>query len=115
MGIAGFGEAALLRLMEAPPAPAPDPVPHLTYREMEVLLLMCQAECLLEKQIADRLVISLSTFKRHKEKVFWKCKVHGRLQLIVKAVRWKLVDCYCGGPHGQGGELLPPAASLGLP
>ena len=77
---------------------------------MDVLLLMCSPECLLEKQMPDRLAMSLSTFKSHKEEVYRKCKVNKRLQLIMKAVQWGLVKCYCGGHASPG--MQPPTEQL---
>jgi DNA-binding CsgD family transcriptional regulator len=85
--------------MDGPPDGVPDPVPHFTPKEFQVLRLMCDAECLLEKQMPEVLGMSLSTFKTHKERVYRKCQVPGRQQLVVKAIRWKLVECYCGGQH----------------
>ena len=74
-----------------------------------MLLLMCSPECLLEKQMPDRLGMSLSTFKTRKQDLFLKFKVHSRLELILKAVQWGLVVCYCG-LHG-----IAPTADAGLP
>ena len=101
--------------MDGPPAT--DPVPHFTPRELEVLQVMCSADCLLEKQMPDALGMSLSTFKTHKESIFKKCGVNSREQLIEKAMRWRLVPCFCGGPlqhaniAGQPGDT-PAAGEL---
>lgn len=78
------------------PQPTNEPIPHFTEMEWKVLLILCREDCLLEKEIPDELDISLSTFKTHKEHLFAKCRVHSRQELIVKAMRWHLVPCYCG-------------------
>jgi len=84
---------------------------------LEVLRLMCRADCLLEKQMLGVLKMKLGTFKKHKESVYRKCRVNSREQLIEKAMRWKLVPCFCGGPHlhantaGQPGDT-PAAGEL---
>jgi len=109
MGIAGKGLLALLRCMDDPPALGP--VPHFPPRELEVLRLMCHPACWLEKQMPAILGMALGTFKRHKEKVYWKCKVRSRHELIVKAVQWRLVGCYCTAPHAPV-EALVTAAVL---
>ena len=77
----------------------PPPMPHLTGMEMKVMLLLCRDDCLLEKEMPEELGISMSTFKTHREHLYAKCKVHSREELIVKAIRWHLVPCYCG--HAQ--------------
>lgn len=92
--------------MDGPPAL--DPIPHVPPRELEVLRVMCHPECWLEKEVPKRMGVSLSTFKTHREKVFKKCKVCSRLQLIVKAVCWQLVDCFCSGLHPQGSNTNEP-------
>jgi len=70
-------------------------VPHLTPREMEVLLLLCRADCLLEKEMLDVLHMSLSTFKTHKEHLFALLGVDSRQKLIAEAVRLGMALCYC--------------------
>ncbi len=69
--------------------------PHLGPREWDVLVLLCRADCLLEKMMPAELGISLSTFKTHKEKLYAKFGVDTRHKLIVKAVESGLVPCYC--------------------
>lgn len=70
-------------------------VPHLTPRELQVLHLLCDIACWLEKEMPDLLGMTLSTFKSHKENLFRKFKVHNRQELLVQAVRLGLVPCYC--------------------
>lgn len=91
------------------------PPPHLTVREMEVVVLLCSAECLLEKEMPDRLGMSLSTFKTHKEHVFAKCHVNSRLQLMHKAVHWRWVVCACGAQGVQAAALPIPLPMDGPP
>ena len=73
---------------------------------MEVLQLMCHPACWLEKEMPDRLGMSLGTFKEHKERLFRKFKVNGRQGLVVVAIRLQLVRCYCHArhPHGEAGN-----------
>ena len=52
----------------------------LTNREKEVTLLLLEGHSY--KQIADKLFISIPTVKTHVSKVYKKCKVTGRLELI---------------------------------
>ncbi|MGV9013443.1 MAG: response regulator transcription factor [Flavobacteriales bacterium] len=94
--------------MDGPLAIEQEHAPHLTPRELEVLRLMCHPECWMEKELPERIGVSLGTFKNHKEKVFKKCNVGSRLQLVVKAVRWKLVECYCVGAHAHGSTTAQP-------
>ena len=58
---------------------------NLSKRELEVLQLM--AEGLSNKEIADRLFVSLSTIKTHSNNLFDKMNVERRTQAIDKAKR----------------------------
>lgn len=69
--------------------------PYLTPMENEVLLLLCSADCLLEKEMPEAMNKSLSTFKTHKEKLYDKMRVDTRQKLIAEAVRLGMVLCYC--------------------
>ena len=62
----------------------------LTSREFEVLELLTKG--LTDKQIADKLIVSLSTVTSHKNKIYQKLGVDGA-QSRVKAVVKFLCDC----------------------
>ena len=67
---------------------APDPRPRslldpLSAREMQVLALM--ADHLSNKEISERLYISLSTVKSHTKRIYGKLAVHGRREAVTKA------------------------------
>lgn len=62
---------------------------ELSPREMDVLKLM--TEGLGNKEIADRLVISVSTVRTHVDHILEKLSVSGRTQAAVKALKLKLV------------------------
>ena len=104
---------ALLRFMAGTLPRALGPLPRLTGRELDVLLLLCSPECLLEKQIWDRLKMSQSTFKTRREHLFLIFNVHSRLELISKAVQWGLVVCYCGGLGAHADDAPPTSGELG--
>jgi LuxR family maltose regulon positive regulatory protein len=55
----------------------------LSKRELEVLRLV--AEGLSNREIAERLVISLSTVKGHTSNIYSKLAVKGRTQAVAKA------------------------------
>ncbi len=67
------------------PAPIPtvDLVEPLTFREVEILELLAQR--LSAKEIAERLIISPRTVKRHTANIYQKLGAHGRQQAIVEA------------------------------
>jgi NarL family two-component system response regulator LiaR len=62
---------------------------NLSKRELEVLQLM--AEGLSNKEIADRLFVSLSTIKTHSNNLFDKMSVERRTQAIDKAKRLGII------------------------
>ncbi len=62
---------------------------ELSPREMDVLRLM--TEGLGNKEIADRLIISVSTVRTHVDHILEKLSVSGRTQAAVKALKLKLV------------------------
>ena len=84
--LAGFG-------VEAQPtarvAPWTGPVEPLTRREMEVLQLI-QAQ-MTNQEIADELVISLPTVKRHTSNIYGKLAVNRRRQAVRKATELGLL------------------------
>ena len=61
----------------------------LSERELEVLKLM--AEGLSNQQIADRLIISLSTTKNHVHNIIEKLNVQGRTQAVTQARELELI------------------------
>lgn len=65
------------------PAPAADLVEPLTYRELEIIELLAQR--LSAKEIAQRLVISDRTVKRHLANMYQKLGVHDRQQAVATA------------------------------
>ncbi len=62
---------------------------NLSKRELEVLQLM--SEGLSNKEIADRLFVSLSTIKTHSNNLFDKMNVERRTQAIDKAKRLGII------------------------
>ncbi len=91
------------RLAEEVPPPAEPPPPEpsadrhgepspgsLTPRELEVLRHLAEGET--NRQIAEELRLSLSTVKRHLERIIAKLEVSDRTQAAVKAVELGLID-----------------------
>jgi NarL family two-component system response regulator LiaR len=76
-------------LIQATRAPAEKPGFDLTDREREVLALM--VEGLNNNQIAERLVISVSTAKFHVSSVLSKLRVNSRTEAVAVALQNKLV------------------------
>jgi LuxR family maltose regulon positive regulatory protein len=58
-------------------------VEPLSQRELEVLRLLCSGRS--NKQIADKLFISLNTVKKHTSNIYAKMEVNGRTQAIARA------------------------------
>ena len=65
------------------------PADMLTNREIDVLLLL--AERLTDKEIAERLVLSLLTVKKHTQRIYRKLGVHNRRAAVVQARRLGLI------------------------
>jgi LuxR family maltose regulon positive regulatory protein len=63
--------------------PAPDLIEPLSARELEVLHLV--AEGLANREIAERLVVSLPTVKKHVENIHGKLGVRSRTQAVARA------------------------------
>jgi LuxR family maltose regulon positive regulatory protein len=80
--------AGLEALAEAPSSVA-GLVEPLTPREAEVLRLVCEG--LSNRAIAERLVVSLSTVKKHTGNIYGKLGVSSRTQAIVRAQELGLV------------------------
>jgi len=70
--------------------PAKGPSYDLTEREMEVLNLVVQGQS--NRQIADTMVISLSTVKAHISSILSKLQVSSRAEAIAYAIKNKLVS-----------------------
>jgi DNA-binding NarL/FixJ family response regulator len=64
-------------------------IASLTPREREVIELICEA--LRNKEIADRLHISLATVSHHLTSIFRKLEVSDRTSLVIYAVKRRLV------------------------
>jgi len=91
-GQAVFGPAIATRMMNFfqglnQPAPKEENVtqafPELTDREHEVLVLIAQGNS--NKEIADKLVISIKTVSNHITNIFGKLQVADRAQAIIRA------------------------------
>ena len=63
---------------------------NLSKRELEVLQLMSKG--LSNKEIAERLFVSLNTIKTHSSNLFFKLDVERRTQAIEKAKRLKIIQ-----------------------
>jgi len=64
--------------------------PQLTARELEILELI--AEGLRNRDVADRLGISVNTVHRHVQSVLEKLDAHSKLQAVILAARAGLLD-----------------------
>jgi DNA-binding NarL/FixJ family response regulator len=62
---------------------------NLTHREKELLLLITQG--MTNELIADKLFISVQTVRNHLKSIYDKLQVHSRAQVVVKALKEKLV------------------------
>lgn len=69
--------------------PAQGPRPELTPRELEVLTLI--AEGYTNRQIAERLYISVKTVDRHRENILRKLHLHSRVELVRYALERGLI------------------------
>jgi LuxR family maltose regulon positive regulatory protein len=70
--------------------PASDLVDPLTQREIEVLGLL--AEGLTNRQVAERLFLSVGTIKRHTHNIYGKLGVNSRTQAIILGQELRLLD-----------------------
>lgn len=76
-------------LDEEPSAP-PQPIFDLTDREREVLGLMVSGQS--NAEIAEQLVVSLSTVKYHVSKIFERLNAANRAEAVAMALQYRLVD-----------------------
>ena len=60
----------------------------LTQRELEVLKLLC----LQDKEIAERLIISIRTVKSHVHNILDKLVCENRQRALIKALKLKIID-----------------------
>ena len=65
-------------------------IERLTPRELEVLQAL--ADALSDKEIAERLNVSVGTVGNHFVNIFKKLELHSRLQALVFALRYDIVD-----------------------
>ena len=63
---------------------APDTLQNLSDREREVLQLMCTGQT--NQEIADKLVVSVNTVKKHVQSIFTKLNVNSRAAAVAKAL-----------------------------
>jgi DNA-binding NarL/FixJ family response regulator len=85
-----IGEKLLSTYLQEPKqnrAPLPD---GLTRREVEVLKLIAQGGS--NKDIADKLFISIKTVESHRTNIFRKLGIHDRIQAATYAIRKGLVE-----------------------
>lgn len=82
--LAAFGREAVM-------APAGAALPeHLTEREMEVLRLL--AAGLTNREIAEQLIVSPETVKKHTANIYGKLAASNRSQAVAMAREWDLLD-----------------------
>jgi len=75
--------------VEEPPSLPSPLVEPLSDRELEVLALI--AEGLPNRDIAERLYISLSTVKSHTASIYGKLGVHSRTEAVARAHAWGIL------------------------
>ena len=63
---------------------------QLTSRQFEIAQLLASDFC--DKQIADKLQITLSTLDTHKKILFEKCKVNSKTALVMKLIEQKIIQ-----------------------
>jgi DNA-binding NarL/FixJ family response regulator len=87
--VVDLGAAAAIGTPDEKPPPPPDARAILTYREQEVLALLCQR--LTDAEIGDRLFLSKRTIEHHVSNILSKLGVANRRQAAAFAARNHLV------------------------
>lgn len=59
--------------------------------KQEICILELVSEGLINKEIAERLNISVATIKAHLESIYKKLNAHNRVQAVVKAISLELI------------------------
>lgn len=85
-----MGRTLLDQLQDRPTARLPEGIDPLSERELEVLRLA--ADGLSNREIAERLVVTLGTVKKHLNNIFSKLDVQRRTQAIERAHHWNLLS-----------------------
>lgn len=78
-----------VNLNETPVADKPNPLPFLTRREKEVLILI--AEGLTNSQMADKIFVSVTTVNTHRKKLLMKYEVTNTANLIKPTAQHQLI------------------------
>lgn len=86
-GVAPAYIGRILAVFRADHTPEPE---ALTRRELQILTLLCQG--LSDRDIAERLVLSVLTVKKHNRHIYQKLGVSGRRAAIAKAKTQNLID-----------------------
>jgi len=80
-----FNRRKFIEVAQKVTAVAVDPLAALSEREREVLYLMSNG--LTNKQIADQLVVSVNTIKKHTQNIFAKLNVESRAAAVAQAFK----------------------------
>ncbi len=87
---ASFFSPAVQDILKRTAAAPPPSVANLTERELEILRLVAQG--LLNKEIADRLGVSIKTVDNHRTNLMRKLKVHDAVGVTLYAIKAGLVS-----------------------
>ncbi len=87
--VPGGPEASRVPAVPVPDIGASGPLERLTFREMDVLRLLCQR--MTNREIAHALGISPETVKKHAANIYGKLQVRDRRQAAARARAWGLV------------------------
>ena len=69
-----------------------DETKEITPREKEVLIKMSEGKE--NDRIAKEMFISVHTVKMHNKSIFKKLEANGRVQAVVKAIKYKIIDIF---------------------